>query len=172
MSAGEFSRLVKLDRLADGRVEIEADPAERAALAQRFVLPSIEALRAELSVARDGGAVEARGTITARFHQRCAVANEPFANRLAEPIALRFVPAGAAPGDDEELEFDADGPDEIEYDGGAFDLGEAVAQSFGLLLDPFAAGPDADRVRREAGIVDERAPSGPFAALAALKRPD
>ena len=53
--------------------------------------------------------------------------------------------------------------------GTAFDLGEAVAQSFGLAIDPYAAGPEADSVRREAGIVDEDAPSGPFAALAALK---
>ena len=51
----------------------------------------------------------------------------------------------------------------------AADLGEAVAQSFGLALDPYATGPDAETTRRDAGIVAESAPSGPFAALAALK---
>ena len=106
----------------------------------------------------------------AAFDQRCALSDEPFANRLDEPIVFRFVPALTAHGEDEEIEFASDSPDEIEYDGAAFDLGEAVAQSFGLALDPYAEGPDAEAARREAGLLDETAPSGPFAALAVLRK--
>jgi hypothetical protein len=80
------------------------------------------------------------------------------------------VPALEEHGEDEEIEFASDAPDEIAYDGAAFDLGEALAQSFGLALDPYAVGPDAEAARREAGLVGEDGRSGPFAALAALRK--
>lgn len=168
MSGSEFERIVKLDRLPDSLV-LEAADDERAALARRFGLPSIAALCAEVALSRNGESIDARGKLTARFEQLCAVSGDPFENSLNETIAIRFVPPDDAPIDEGEQEFDADAPDEIEYQNAAFDLGEAVAQSFGLLIDPFATGPDADRVRQEAGILDESAPSGPFAALAALR---
>lgn len=169
MSAGELVRTVKLDRLPPNAV-VEANEAERAALARRFGLPAIHALRAQVSLEQRGEQIDAKGRLTAAFEQRCAVADEPFANSLDEPIAFRFLPALAAHAEDEEIEFASDAPDEIEYDGAAFDLGEAVAQSFGLALDPYAEGPEADAVRRAADLSDEDAPSGPFAALAALKK--
>lgn len=168
MSESEHELIVKLDRLPESMV-IDADEGQRAALARRFGLQSVAALRAEIALSRDGDTIEVRGTLTARFRQLCAVSGEPFENRLAESIAIRFVPPGDVPAEEAEQEFDPDAPDEIEYENAAFDLGEAMAQSFGLLIDPFATGPDADRVRQEAGILDETAPGGPFAALAALR---
>ena len=48
------------------------------------------------------------------------------------------------------------------------DLGEAVAQSFALLLDPFPRSPNADAVLKAAGVKEE-GEVGPFGALAALK---
>lgn len=167
--SGELERIVKLDRMPGSPLAIEPDAAERAALARRFGLPSIASLRAELTLTPHGQAIEARGRMRAAFEQRCAVANEPFAATMDEPLAIRFVPALAAVSEDEEAEFDPDEPDEIEYQGAAFDLGEAVAQSFGLALDPYATGPEAEAVRRAAGLADETAPAGPFAALAALR---
>ena len=169
MSAGEWQRIVKADRLPVGPFELAADETERAALARRFDLPAVHELTAVVQFATGNGWVEARGHVHARFDQYCGIAGNPFANCLEEPIALRFV-RGVAPGsEDEAIECASDDPDEIEYDGSTFDLGEAVAQSFGLALDPYATGPDAQKVRREAGVVDEDAPGGPFAALAALK---
>lgn len=170
MNSGELERIVKLDRLPVEPLLIEASEHERAALAIRFGLPSIDALEAKLTLVREGDAIGAQGRLSARFSQNCAIADEPFDAWLDETLALRFVPASEVPDTEEELEFDSDAPDEIEYEGAAIDVGEAVAQSFGLLIDPFATGPDAERVRKEAGIVDEDAPSGPLAAaLAALK---
>ena len=170
MSEGELERIVKLDRLPAGPVVIEANADERMGLAARFGLPAIHALSAAITLDGTGPAVEARGRLQAAFEQRCAIADAPFANTLDVPFAVRFVPA-LAPGSEEDgIEFADDEPDEIAYTGAAFDLGEAVAQSFGLALDPYATGPDADGARAEAGIVDEDAPSGPFAALAVLKR--
>lgn len=169
MSAREFERIVKLDRLPTALLTLEADAAERTALARRFGLPALHHLRAAVTLTQIGDAITARGRLTARFNQRCAIANEPFTNSLDEPIAIRFVPL-IAPGPEEEaIEFASRDFDEIEYDGAAFDLGEALAESFGLALDPFATGPDAEAARRAAGIIDQDAPSGPFAALAALK---
>lgn len=169
MSAGEFERVVKLDRLPTAPLEIEADAAERVALARRFDLPVIHTLQASISLWQDGDSVEARGRLNARFDQRCAIADEPFANSIDEPLAIRFVRAIAPGSEEDAIEFASDDADEIEYDGASFDLGEAVAQSFGLALDPYATGPNAEAVRRAAGIVDEDAPSGPFAELAAFK---
>jgi hypothetical protein len=76
-------------------------------------------------------------------------------------------------GEDEviELELEADDCDEIEYSGDMFDLGEAVAQTLGLAIDPYAEGPGADAARKAAGIVAEGEQEGPLAALlAGLKK--
>ena len=88
---------------------------------------------------------------------------------MDEPLALRFLSENAviAPTSEEE-ELSADACDEIPFEGDRLDLGEAVAQSLALAIDPFAAGPDAERIRHEAGLLDEGL-TGPFAALAALK---
>jgi hypothetical protein len=169
MTGGEFERMVKLDRLSGEPLTIEADHAECEALARRFDLPAVHGLCAMVTFTQIDEAIEARGWLRASFDQHCAVADEPFANSLEEPLAIRFVRTIAPGSEEEAIEFAGDAADEIEYDGAAFDLGEAVAQSFGLAIDPYATGPNADEVRRAAGIVDEDTPTGPFAALAALK---
>jgi hypothetical protein len=68
-----------------------------------------------------------------------------------------------------EIELEESELDEIPYTGTSFDLGEAVAQSLALAIDPYAVGPDAERVRADSGLSDQAA-AGPFAALAALKK--
>jgi uncharacterized metal-binding protein YceD (DUF177 family) len=117
----------------------------------------------------DGAAVLASGRLDAAVVQSCAISGEDLAVEIAEPVAIRFVPESAAPHPEEEVELDANALDEIEMTDGRFDLGEAVAQSLALAIDPFATGPQAEEARRKAGIVDQ-ARSGPFAALAALRK--
>lgn len=171
MSEGEIARIVKLDRVPP-RLTIEADAAERAALAARFGLVAVDQLRAEVTLAQDASAIEVKGRLVAAFAQRCAISGEPFANSIDEPLAIRFVPELAAADAEGELALSADDPDEIEYRDNAIDLGEALAQSFGLALDPYATGPEAASARAQAGILTEdeaQALSGPFAALAALR---
>ena len=91
-------------------------------------------------------------------------------------LDLRFVEQGTLdPALDEdgeiEVELEADDCDEIEYSGDAFDLGEAVAQTLGLAIDPYAEGPGADEARKKAGISKEGEQDGPLAAaLMALKK--
>ncbi|WP_236672315.1 DUF177 domain-containing protein [Croceicoccus sp. YJ47] len=148
---------------ADGRiVEITAKPEERTALAKRFGIVSLDSLVARLSLEIDGGVVEARGQLSAAATQACAVSGEDLRTKISEPLHFRFVPATSQMPD--EIELEADELDEIPYDGDQFDLGEAVAQSVALAIDPFATGPDADRVRDAVGL-EEPERENPFAVL-------
>lgn len=167
MTAPEFSRLVDVNRLPSEPLTVEAGAAERTALARRFGLASIERLDAEVAFTTDGDKIDARGRMQAAWVQSCAVSGEDLPVTRDEPIALRFVPE--RPIEAEELELAEGELDEISYSGESFDIGEAVAQSLALAIDPYAVGAEAERVRREAGLQDESA-SGPFAALSALKK--
>ncbi len=168
MSAPEFSRPIDERQLTAKPISIEATADERKALARRFGLVAVKQLQARVAIERHGEALLARGRLSAAIVQSCAVSGEDLPVRVDEPLALRFVPAPELA--DEEIELDESDLDEIPFEGHVIDLGEAVAQSLALAIDPYAVGPEAERVRKEAGLGDEAA-SGPFAALAALKKP-
>lgn len=165
----EFTRMVEL-RSVDARPRrLEANEAERAALAERFGLVSIGRLEADIELTADGAEVDAAGTLDTEIVQSCAVTGDDLPVTIHEKLAFRFVPESAAPPPSEEdIEIDSGELDEIPYQGTAFDLGEAVAQSLALAIDPYATGPNADAARREAGLLGEE-DAGPFAALKALK---
>src|SRR5690606_36231133 len=167
VTAPEFSRPIDARHLPTAPLALSASAEERAALAARFGLVSIDRLEAEVTLTPDGEAVAASGRLRAAIVQSCAVSGEDLPVEIDEPIALRFVPS--APVTEEEVELEADELDEIEFDDHGFDLGEAVAQTLALAIDPYAVGPDAEKVRKEAGLLDEGA-AGPFAALAALQQ--
>jgi len=166
----EFSRAVRIDTLGEGgrTVTVEADEVERAGLARRFGLVSLDALSAEVALRRDGDILFAEGRIQAAVVQACAASGAPVPAAIDEAFSLRFVPEGQEPG--EEIELDAEDFDTVDYSGGAIDLGEAVAETMALSLDPFPRAPDADAVLKAAGVLsEEEAVTGPFAALKALK---
>ncbi|HVR90342.1 MAG TPA: DUF177 domain-containing protein [Novosphingobium sp.] len=167
----EFSRLIDLRQLVLEPLHFEATEAERAALAKRFELVAILRLTADVTVEQDRNKVLAKGRLQADIVQSCAISGEDLPVRIAERLSLRFVPEGTGKRPDEEIELELDDLDEIEFSGTSIDLGEALAQSMALAIDPFAEGPDADRVRREVGLLDEGS-AGPFAALAKLKKPN
>lgn len=166
----ELERLIKIKGLPGEMVIVEADETERAHLAARFGLSRIDHLRAHIALEERPTAIRASGTLSAAFHQPCAISGEDFAVEIEEPLDLRFVEAGAPdPAVDEdaeiEVELEADDCDEIEYSGDAFDLGEAVAQTLGLAIDPYAEGPGADAARAKAGITREGEGEGPLADM-------
>lgn len=167
MSAAELSRPIDLRQIIDKPVVIEATEAERKALARRFALVRIDRLEADVRLDADGEVVNAKGRLRAAIVQSCAISGDDLPVAIDEPLTLRFVPA--KPVAEAEIELDERELDEIPFEGHSFDLGEAVAQSLALAIDPYAVGPNAERVRKEAGLLDEAA-SGPFAALAALKK--
>jgi len=172
MSTPEFSRIIKIKAIAGTPLVLEADAAERAALAARFSIVAIGSLKATVSLEQRGHDVIATGNLAAQITQACAVSGEDFPHAIEEPIALRFVPSGSPVEDEDmEIELESEELDEIEYDGESFDLGEAVAQSLGLSIDPYAEGPNADAARQAAGITSDDAPRGPLAdLLSALKK--
>lgn len=151
----EFSRPYDAARLPATEQVLEASAAECAALAQRFGLVAVKALQARITLKADGPTVRATGRFAADIVQSCAVSGEDLPVKLAEPIALSFVPPADAPVSEEEIELEAGELDEIELHNGRFDLGEAVAQSLALAIDPYLEGPGADEARRKAGIVSE-----------------
>lgn len=172
---GELTRIIRLRPLPGDSVIVEANSAELAALAGRFSLPAVHNLRAEVTLEMDGTSVIARGNLTASLIQNCAVSGDEFAVSIDEPVLLRFVEAQGTLPDDEgneeiEIELSDEDCDEIEYAGDTIDLGEAIAQSLGLAIDPYAEGPNAEAVRQKAGILGDDEPSGPLAdALKGLK---
>ena len=166
--APEFSRMVDLRQITEAPLVVSATEDERRALARRFDLVSVDRLEATVSLIAEGAVVNATGRLSAAWVQPCAVSAEDLPVTADELIAFRFVPETRAHSPEEEVELSDTELDEIEYTGTSFDLGEAVAQSLALAIDPFAVGPEAERARAAAGIVDENA-SGPIAALAGLK---
>lgn len=176
MSLGpsELTRMIKARPLPGEAVVIEASPEECAALAERFGLGAVERLRAEIALEQKPRAIRATGRLVAAIMQPCAVSGEDFPVTIDEAVDLRFIPENPRPlsaEDEAEIELEADDCDEIEYSGDMFDLGEAVAQTLGLAIDPYAEGPGADAARKAAGIVAEGEQEGPLAALlAGLKK--
>lgn len=171
----ELSRTVRLRHVDARPVSVVANEKERAALAERFSIPSIEKLEADVTLELDGARVRVRGKMEAAITQDCAVSGEPFPVAVHEPITLVFVPSGEQHVDtgdgDIEIELEREELDEIEYEGDAIDIGEAVAQTLALAIDPYAEGPDADRIRKENGLLPEGEQDGPMAEmLAALKK--
>nr|WP_295114224.1 DUF177 domain-containing protein [uncultured Caulobacter sp.] len=158
--------MIKARPLPAGAVVIEASPEERAALAVRFGLGAVESLRAEVTLEQKPRAIRATGRLRAAIMQPCAISGEDFPVTIDEPVDLRFVEEHQRPAtEDEEIELEADDCDEIEFSGDMFDLGEAVAQTLGLAIDPYAEGPNADAARAAAGIVQEGEQLGPLADL-------
>lgn len=159
----EFSRIVDATRLPLDEQILTATAQECAALAQRFALVAVNSLSARVTLASDGQAVTASGTLTADVVQSCAVSGEDVPVQINETLSLRFVPAP-----DEhaaEVELEAEDLDEIEMHDARFDLGEALAQTLALGIDPYLEGPGADEFRRKAGIVT----AGEVGAFGALK---
>lgn len=168
MTGPEFSRLVDVRQSDRKHMRLEANEAERAALARRFALVRIDRLHAELDLDRDGSNVGVTGRLSADIVQSCAVSGDDLPVTIDEPVTMRFIPASAAGASDLELEIDSSEIDEIEYEGSEFDLGEAVAQTMALNIDPFATGPQAEKARRAAGLSDA-AKIGSFGELLSKK---
>ena len=167
--APEFSRTVRVDTLT-GKARnhsIGADEKERAALAERFGLASIERLSAEADLKRVGDEVTAVGTLSASVVQSCVATGEPVAAEIDEDFSIVFRPHREPAGAEEEIELSEGELDVVFYEGLNIDLGEAVAETLSLSLDPYPRAPDADAALREAGVKSEEEvePAGPLAGL-------
>jgi len=128
-------------------------------------------LKAELHVRRlvESSVIAVEGKFSAGVVQECVVTLEPLEARIKGTIAERFAPVG-----DARTEFvlaDEDEDLEEPLEGDSIDLGEIVAQSLSLALDPYPRkhGAAFEPVAEES---DSEPPGGPFAALATLNESD
>ncbi len=166
MMPPEFSRRIAIDKLGNSaRVErIAATADEGVKLAARFGWHAVHALTAEIALNPGAAGIAAKGRLHAAIDQRCVVTGDPVPATIDQDFEIRFVAAEHLASDAEEIELSADDLDIMEHDGVALDLGEAVAQTLALSVDPFPRGPHADEAI--AKVAGEKA--GPFAGLKGL----
>ena len=169
-AAPEFSRPVRADTLGTEprTIRLEAGPDERVALARRFGLPEIARLAAEATLVRKNEEIVATGRIDAAVTQSCVATGEPVEAVIDESFELVFRPRPGTSGPDEEVELGENELDVVFYDGAAIDLGEAVAETLALSLDPYPRAPGAEEALKAAGVKSEEE-AGPFGALASLR---
>jgi uncharacterized metal-binding protein YceD (DUF177 family) len=169
VSGNEFSHNVKLDEIGAGETHItlRANEQERAALAQRFDLLTLDMLESQLRFKRDAKGVAVEGRMEAVLSQACIATGDAVAANLSEPVMVRFI---AAPdyAADAEIELETNDCDTMIHDGQMVDLGEAVAQTLGLAINPYPRSAAAEETLRKAGVLREDE-SGPFGALAGLR---
>lgn len=163
----EFPRPIRIDTIGEGdRHEvIEANEAERKALAARFGLLGIERLTGTFTLRREAAGISVTGRVTAAATQGCSITGEPLPATIDEEARLRFVDDL---GQGEEVELDDAEIDVLPLEGAAIDLGEVAAETLALSLDPFPRGPNAEAALKESGVLSE-GEAGPFGALAGLK---
>ncbi len=167
-----FAHHLRLDQIRDGeRLDLVAYESERKTIARRLRLDGLDRLEAHVALGREGPVVRAEGRLVASLDQNCVVTGEPVAAHVDEPFELVFMPEPPAGRPDEEIELGSGDCDVVFYDGSAIDLGDAVADTLALSLDPYPRSAAADAALKEAGVMSE-AEAGPFAALARLRKPD
>lgn len=145
------------------RIVVDATATERSALAVRMGLPDVLSLRCRFDLTRESNTViRASGVLTARVVRTCVISLEDFEAAVEETFDVRFVPAGT-----EQDDLDPEADDEIPYENGIIDLGEAAAEQLGLALDPYPRKPDAALPE-----IEDKPEAHPFAALERLRRSD
>jgi hypothetical protein len=132
----EFSRPLLVDRVPrkGSHEHFQADPAECTKLAKRFPIHALHKLSARLFLLPwRGGGIKVTGTVEAEVEQISVVSLEMFATQNKFEIERYFLPANKI---DNNIEDDAD-----PITNGEIDLGEIVAETLGLELDPYPRKP-------------------------------
>jgi uncharacterized metal-binding protein YceD (DUF177 family) len=171
----EFSRPLSLDRISatQHREEITATDKERAELAERFGLVSLDSLAASFTLKRARkDLVRVKGRVSAELVQACVVTLDPIPARIDETFEVDFLEGMQPPVADLELDVEgAEAPEPAPH--GWIDLGELAAEQLGLAIDPYPRKPDAEvPAEWKAEPATEIAPvprPNPFAELEKLK---
>lgn len=172
-------------RMQLGLEEIEKDPktyllsattAERAQLVERFKIVALDELQARVSVAnqRHGEGVQINGSLKASLVQQCVVTLGDVPEQIDEEFELLLVtPEQAAAFDEDEVYADPEAPDYDALEGETVDLGEIVAQTLSVLMNPYprVAGAEVKPVAGSNFTANEEVGKkpNPFAALAELR---
>lgn len=150
-------------------VWLDADDAQRAALAAGHGLLSVERLRIDATITPwKRGGVKVGGVVSAAITQACIVSLEPVAATIDEEFEAVLVPEGsrlARPGRMEsgEILVDADGPDTPEtFSGDHVDVGALAEEFFELAIDPYPRAPGAELAAATGGGAGDEAQANPF----------
>ena len=144
--------------------KIDCDESECAALAARFGFAAVARLSARLKVKRAGpGHWNVTGKLQAEVTQLCGVTGEPVPESVDFTIEERYCRASEE-GTDIDVSLDGFEP----LVDGAIDLGEVVAKTLAISVNPWPRSVDAPH----SFAVGESEKEHPFAGLAALKSSD
>ena len=171
-----LSRSLKVDEIKDGASgEIAVSDADMEAVATMLDLVALDGLTLAYRFDHRGdGRLHLVGALRAKVTQTCIVSLDPVETRLEVPVEVEFWPAALIGPSERSTEEPGrpglfDWPEAIVD--GRIDLGPIIYESLATALDPYP--------KREGARLDwsqeppgdgEGAGSGPFAALAALKR--
>lgn len=152
------------------RTTRSATPAERAELVRQLPLVSCEELTVHYTIKATGrDAYALTGNVVAEVTQSCIITLEPVSARLDEPLDCKFVPAASMPTEQTEEE-ELSNLEELEpIEGGLLNVGRVVFEVISTGLDPYPRRPGAEWKGDDAEG-DDPAASGPFSALAGLKK--
>lgn len=154
---------------------LEATAEERTVLSERFGLQSFDHLEAQVTVARrpSDQAIEITGQVIANLAQTCVATLSAVPEEIDASFHLLLVDeAQAQAWDREEYYLDDTAPEYDALEGESVDLGEIIAQTVSIHMNPFP---------RSSGELDQPLPAGvtvegpelekpnPFAALSKLK---
>ena len=176
----EFSHKLSLDALKRNQdlIILEASKEQCDALSVRFDLPAIYCLKANIIMSEDP--IQMHGTMIAQIDQICAATAETIQCSIEEELAINFIETPSVSPNDSEIELQDEDCETIFYDGDTIDIGEAIAQSLYLAIDPFPRKVDANMILAKAGVISEeemaknlaqeRQDNNPFSALSSLKK--
>lgn len=171
-----FDAVVRIDKLPNGgrSISVDANEAERAAIAQAMNILSVESFVAMLTVVPLRGGLRAQGRLDASVTQASIVSFESVAETIAEDVDRVFLPASKdshapTPGSEVFVDLeDDDFPDHL--DGPEVDLSALLLETLALALDPYPRQPGESLDSLGVPLGDRE--EGPFAQLARLKATD
>lgn len=164
---------VRLDSMpvAGRDVEITPDQAERAMLAERLGVSSVDRLEVRLHAVRFRGGIRVTGHLDGAVTQPSVVTLEPIGQEIAEPIDRVFLPGGEkdyAQVANAEIFVDLSGEDIPDhFEGNEADLTSLIVETLALAVDlyPRGEGESLDALGLKPNVEE----TSPFAALKALK---
>ena len=170
----ECSKILLAEALGEAEklVRLEANAVERAALAVRFELVSVESLVGDLIIERIKGSelIRVRGRMSAEIQQFCVISGVTISEHLVESVDERFGPSDAT-GIEIEIAFEEESPPEPIING-KIDLAEIISQYLGVAIDPYPRAPDAKILQQyqdeEEDMLEKR--KNPFEVLSSLQR--
>ena len=179
----ELSRIVDINLLEEGEniITIEASSEERVELAHRLGIQEIDRLTAQLQLDVDKKQTQIHlfGELHADITQKCVITLEPVQSQIESSFERNFNESSDFQEEPIEINLSTlakeEPPEPIQS--GKLDIGEVVAEQLALEIDPFPRAPGAkfagfssDSVDRTQANEAEARATGPFSALARLKR--